>query len=151
MTHKSKISLIVLCLLGMAFSYSCTCRSSSYDPKYWSASKVYSTGTYKSVESIMDDDTFYLYVKITEGSGDEGMTIEYKPADGTATPNFDGTEASKLEIELRDGIYTGHFERKTDTNTVRGNIFWGEDVYIIISGTGQTLFEGKKISLKKIE
>lgn len=31
-THKSKFLLIILCLLGMVFSYSCSCRNDSTNP-----------------------------------------------------------------------------------------------------------------------
>ncbi len=33
-THKSKFLLIILCLLGLAFSYSCSCRNESTGPKW---------------------------------------------------------------------------------------------------------------------
>lgn len=168
MTQKSKISLIVLCLLGIVFSYSCTCRSSSYDPKQWSSNNVYSPATYVSEKPVVDglgDSGAYLYVKITEGTNNEDMGIIYKPSASGLPTNFDSEQPTKLKVELLDGIYTGSFEKEYDevrinnyptnsviTNTItqKGHVYWGENGIHVLFTEG-TSYNNKKILLKVLQ
>lgn len=167
MTQKSKISLIVLCLLGIVFSYSCTCRSSSYDPKQWSSNNVYTTATYVSVEPVVDDlgaSGTYLYVKITEGTNNGDMGIIYKPSASGLPTNFDSEQPTKLDVKLFDGIYRGYFEKEyieirtnnypttsviTNTNKQKGYVSWGESGIQVIFTEGTSYRE--YIDLKKYQ
>lgn len=168
MTQKSKISLIVLCLLGMIFSYSCTCRSSSYDPKQWSSNNVYTTATYISVKPVVDglgDSGTYLYVKINEGTNNGDMGIIYKPSASGLPTDFDSEQSTKLKVELLDGIYTGSFEKEydevqtnnyptttiiTNTKTQKGHVYWGESGVHILFTLG-TSYDNDKILLKVLQ
>lgn len=168
MTQKSKISLIVLCLLGIVFSYSCTCRSSSYDPKQWSSNNIYTTATYVSVEPVVDvlgDSGTYLYVKITEGTNNGDMGIIYKPSASGLPTNFDSEQPTKLKVELLDGIYTGYFEKEyieirtntyptttiiTNTKTQKGHVYWGESGVHVLFTKG-TDYNDNKILLKVLQ
>ena len=147
---KSKILLIILCLLALVFSYSCSCRNNSTGPKWEDDDKkgdssifsltenksqannllIYSTKLGKTNSLVIvkyeeqADNEFYAELNL-EDDGSTGLTanmFDYKSVSGELTLNNDGIDKVKNLTggEIKEIKIKFTFTPKKQDLTVKG-------------------------------
>ncbi len=126
-THKSKFLLIILSLLGLAFSYSCSCRDNPYDPGPGGDDKkvdpkVFTIST-NSVETPLVQKasdtsgksfTYQPSIKFIEANSNP-FTVSYEVTDDTGTFTKDKTSYDKTTGNI---TFTDLSSLTTDKKTI---------------------------------
>lgn len=170
-THKSKFLLIIISLLGLAFSYSCSCRDNPYKPEDGKINfvtgeadgntyliRLSSTGDEKDNASIKftNDDVNNVEIESID-SGTTGINFEnadfsYTYSDGTLSLTEAGknklTEAGKsnaIKVSFKITTTSDKYKDETKIQTKKINIAVGKSKTLNAQSLGQQL----KTSCKK--
>ena len=88
--QKSKILLTIICIFGLAFSYSCSCRN---DDKFGSS------GDFTASVSGTVQDTFRVDSQSQKKAGTEDIKISFSAAKGVNTVDNFAVTIEKVEVK----------------------------------------------------
>ena len=125
-THKSKVFLTILCMLGLVFSWSCSCKNRVSDPTGDNGDKGPDGETIIRTNGGAVSGSYQIVVASAGDTVSTTATVKFLNATGTLTAiaDVDASANTPTDLAVDDFDYTGTTLTLKDAADTRAKITW---------------------------